>query len=129
MPVGAMEGSIDGVEFGVRGTVAATHAKGVLAIAAMDQSGRTVHLTMLSPRRATPVAVGAGEQNSAMTGYRAQSWSSNLVGGTGSVVITAFEVDRAEGTFSFTAIPVPGTNASGMRTVAGRFNVRFVIVD
>ena len=63
-----------------------------------------------------------------MTGYNSQHWSSNLSGGTGSVTITAYSADHAEGTFVFTAVAVEGTTASGRRAVSGQFNVPFVVV-
>ncbi len=129
LPVGTVVASIDGVEFVARRVVVATHVRGVLAIAAQVDDGRTIHLTMLSPRGESVVAVGAGEQNSATTGYQILKWSSNLVGGSGAVTVTAFTIDHAEGTFSYTAVAVPGTPATGRRIVVGRFNVSFAFAD
>lgn len=128
LPIGTVVASIDGLEFLARRSVAATHAHGVLAIAALDDQNRTIHLTVISPGKEATVQVGSGEQNSAMTGYNSQHWSSNLSGGTGSVTITAYSVDHAEGTFVFSAVAVEGTTASGRRAVSGRFNVPFVVV-
>lgn len=128
LPVGTVVASIDGLEFLARRSVAATHAHGVLAIAALDDQNRTIHLTMISPGMPASVGVGSGEQNSAMTGYNTLHWRSNLNGGTGRVTITSYSTDHAEGTFEFTAVAVPGTNASGQRRVTGRFSVGFVIV-
>lgn len=128
LPLGTVVASIDGLEFLARRSVAATHSYGVLAIAALDDQNRTIHLTMISPGKEATVPVGSGEQNSAMTGYNSQHWSSNLSGGTGSVTITAYSIDHAEGTFEFSAVAVKGTTASGRRAVSGRFNVRFVVV-
>ena len=129
LPLGTVLASIDGVAFTARRQVYATHARGVLAIAALDDDGRTIHLTMKSPYRTAIVAVGAGEQNSASTGYKVQQWSSNLVGGMGEITVTAFDVEHAEGIFAYTAVAVPGTPARGDRRVTGRFNVPFAIVE
>lgn len=129
LPVGTVVASIDGVEFTARRVVAATHVHGVLAIAAQVDDGRTIHLTMLSPRGIAVVAVGAGEQNSAQTGYQISKWSSNLVGGSGTVTVTAFTSDHAEGSFSYTAVAAPGTPATGRRIVVGRFNVSFAFAN
>ena len=129
VPRGTILASIDGVEFVAQRFIVATNVHGVLAIAAQVDDGRTIHLTMISPQRAAIVAVGAGEQNSAKTGYETQMWSSNLAGGMGAVSVTNFASDHVEGTFSYTAVAVPGTSAAGQRVVAGRFNVAFTFRD
>lgn len=129
VPLGTILASIDGVEFVAQRLIVATNARGVLAIAAQVDDGRTIHLTMINPKRPATVEVGAGEQNSAATGYRTQQWSSNLAGGTGAVSVTNFDSDHVEGTFSYTAVAVRGTPAVGQRVVVGRFNVAFTFTD
>ena len=46
--------------------------------------------------------------------------------GSGSVTIATLTDTMATGTFSFTLIPVPGTTATGNRTVSGSFSVTFI---
>jgi hypothetical protein len=54
------------------------------------------------------------------------TWTSSLVGGTGSITVTTLTASRAAGTFSFTGAASPGTSATGTRAVTnGSFDVRF----
>lgn len=129
LPSNTVEAMIDGSVFTARQFVIATHASNVLAIAALDDENRTINLAFVSPRQAAIVQVGAGERNSAKTNFMSQYWSSNLDGGSGTVTITTFSFTHAEGTFSYKAVAVPGTPSIGSRTVSGRFNVRFTIID
>ena len=46
--------------------------------------------------------------------------------GSGSVTVATLTDTMATGTFSFTLIPVPGTTATGNKTVSGSFSVTFI---
>jgi len=54
------------------------------------------------------------------------TWQANITGGSGSVTIDTITATTATGRFSFVMIPVPGSGATGNKTVAnGAFNVTF----
>lgn len=56
----------------------------------------------------------------------ASTWTSSLVGGSGSLVLTTFTATRAAGTFSFVGAASPGTPATGTRAVTGgSFDITF----
>ncbi len=125
LPRDSLVATIDGFAMSPLSALITTEGDGVLAIAAIDDAGQTLHLTVKSPTTRGPIQVGAGEASSAATGYGQQAWRSNLKGGSGVVHVDALGVDFAAGSFSYTAVAMPGTPAQGTRTVAGRFHVTF----
>lgn len=55
-----------------------------------------------------------------------QSWQTDIPGGSGTVQFSKLDDDGAEGTFSFTANPVPSSAATGqMQVQGGKFKVTF----
>lgn len=54
------------------------------------------------------------------------TWYTNGPGGVGTITITTFTANRVAGTFSFTAIPFPGTGATTNRLVTnGTFDLAY----
>jgi hypothetical protein len=125
--IGILRAEIDGINFLGENELYAQHVNGILAIAARDGDGRTIHITVLNNLKPETVSIGPGSQSSAVTALKDAFWRSNISGGTGTVTISKVGAFGAEGTFSFTAMAVPNTKATGMRTVTGRFNVEYVV--
>lgn len=125
LPRNSIVATIDGVPMSTITKLVTSEGAGILAIGAIDDIGQTIHLTVERPTRTGPIQVGDGEPSSAATGYLRQSWRSNLKGGSGVVQVDALGFDHAAGSFSFTAVALPGTPAQGLRKVAGRFHVTF----
>ena len=56
------------------------------------------------------------------------AWDAQVGHGAGTVTFSALNETGATGTFSFTLLPMVGTNAAGTHTVTnGTFNVKFKI--
>ena len=124
-----MRAKIDGIDFLGANELYAQHANGILAIAARDRDGRTIHITVLNTLKPATVDIGKGSPNSAVTALREAFWRSNIEGGTGSVTVTRIGAFGAQGTFTFTAMAVPNTKATGARTVSGQFNVVYQLAE
>lgn len=61
-----------------------------------------------------------------VSGGTAQSWAAGTSGGSGTLPINSINSTGASGTFAFTMVPVPGTGASGTKSVTnGNFSVTF----
>lgn len=52
-------------------------------------------------------------------------WNASLAQGSGTLVFTSVTNNSAVGTFSFELPPVPGSPATGTKTVTGSFNLTF----
>lgn len=127
--IGVLRAHINGIAFLGVEELYAQHVNGILAIAARDQDGRTIHITVLNGLRPEKVDIGFGSTNSAVTALNDAFWRSNIAGGSGSVTITRVTAFGAEGTFTFTGVAVPNTKATGSRSVSGKFNVEYVVAS
>jgi hypothetical protein len=127
--IGVLRAKIDGIDFLGADELYAQHANGILAIAARASDGRTIHITVLNSLRPETVDIGKGSVNSAVIALQQAFWRSNIEGGIGSVTVTKVGAFGAQGTFTFTAMAVPNTRATGARTVSGKFNVVYQLAD
>jgi hypothetical protein len=124
---GSISARVDGSAW-TSTVTAAQYSNGSLIISGADTS---------SPTRAFGLGVTAGAPGtyqatlpspaaSASWTVGSATWQASLVGGSGSVTITSLTSTGASGTFSFSLVPIPGTSASGNKTVTdGTFNVTF----
>jgi len=124
-----LRAQVNGVDFLGADELYAQLAFGVLAIAARASDGRTIHITVVSKLVPETVQVGPGSPNSAITAHGPSFWRSNVAGGSGTVTIKNISFFGADGTFTFTGVAVPNTEATGTRTVKGRFNVEYGLSD
>jgi hypothetical protein len=127
--VGVLRAKIDGIDFLGANELFAQHTNGILAIAARSSDGRTIHITLLNQLKPETVDIGKGSVNSAVVALQQAFWRSNIDGGFGSVTVTKVGAFGAQGTFTFTAMAVPNTRATGARTVSGQFNVVYQLAD
>jgi hypothetical protein len=127
--VGVLRAQIDGIDFLGASELYAQHSNGILAIAARASDGRTIHITLLNQLRPETVNIGKGSVNSAVVALQQAFWRSNIDGGFGTVTVTKVGAFGAQGTFTFTAMAVPNTRATGARTVNGQFNVVYQLTD
>ncbi len=63
----------------------------------------------------------ATRANGAATGQ----WNTNILGGTGTITLTAVSTTGATGSYSLTMLPQAGSGATGNRVVEGTFTVTF----
>jgi hypothetical protein len=126
---GSLTAKLDGSNWNAT-TIVATYPSGILAIAGTDNQGQTIGFAV-GPTTATgtfPVAITSGV-NASLTvasGSSAQSWNAVQTSGSGSVTLTTITATHAVGTFQFTVVPVPGTGATGSRSITqGSFDVTY----
>jgi hypothetical protein len=106
-------------------SVTASHLNGLVTIDGSDTSSpvRSIELSMIGSSTGT-YAMSTGSANALLT-IGPQAWSANVVGGSGTITLSALSTTGATGTFSFTAIP-SDAGSSGTRAVtSGVFNVTF----
>ncbi|HEU5218900.1 MAG TPA: DUF6252 family protein [Gemmatimonadales bacterium] len=71
-------------------------------------------------------ALGVGLAGTGVVNVGTQSWTTNVVGGEGSVIVTAFDATRVAGTFAFDAAPHLGTGSTGIKSVtSGTFDLTY----
>jgi hypothetical protein len=131
----SMRATIDGVSWtavtvsAAKGGAIPAAPAGFLSIGGTNSfSGQYVEIAV-----AVPAAVGTYDVSSstgANTGLQipnaSSSWSAGPLGGNGTVTLTTLTATGATGTFSFTAVPLRGTNATGDKVVTnGVFDVTF----
>jgi hypothetical protein len=120
---GTMTAQIDGAAWTASCVQAAGYAVGVLTIVATNGTD----VITLGVHAVVPGSYDAVSGGAIGTIARANgsAWTSGP-GGTAAVTLTRIELAGATGTFSFTAAPVAGTSATGVRNVAsGTFDVSF----
>ena len=101
---------------------------GGFAISGQDSTQRFVAFAIRNTGIGSyPIEVNSTTNMSFNTPATNENWWANGVsGGSGTVVVTAWTSTTAAGTFMFTLVPVPGSAATGNRTVAqGTFNVTY----
>ncbi len=125
---GTITAQIDGVAFSGVATVA-TNQSGIFAAAASNGVGAiTFGFGAVAAVGTTPVnATSPTNANLVVaSGTSAQSWAASTAGGSGTLTITSITSVGASGTFAFTLVPVPGSGASGTKSVtSGTFSVTF----
>lgn len=119
--------SIDGVAFSGTVSVQSSYSGGVLTIGAVGANSRQINIVIPNATAAGNFDLGAGRPGVITVTFGIQSaWTTTQNGGTGTVALTAISATGAKGTFSFTAVPAPGTGTVGNKVVTnGAFDVEF----
>jgi hypothetical protein len=125
---GTMTASIDGSAWTAIAITTATYSNGVLAIGGADGSNpiRSIGLGLVTAGPGT-FAIGAlpGAANALVSIGIGPTWTANVIGGSGTITLTALSSTGATGSFSFTAVAAAG-GATGTHTVtSGAFNITF----
>jgi hypothetical protein len=123
---GSMGALIDGVVWNADVSIVATYSNATLSLTGEDTLKRRIGfgLRATGPRTIT---VGSGDfVGFSLSIIEADGTQSIWTGQSGVIRLTRLTPTRATGTFTFTAIPFPGTPATGTRTVSnGTFDVTF----
>jgi Family of unknown function (DUF6252) len=115
------------------GSVTAGLANGILSVGGTDASRSTTLSFALTPTTAGTGTYVLGPTSAAnamiLIGNPAQGWQAAVGIGSGTIAISALTTTRASGTFSFVLAAVPGTGATGTRTITeGSFDVTLTTV-
>lgn len=125
---GTMSATVAGSAWTASEFVQASRSGNVLSISGSDGELQ-LQLTVPNVTITGVFNFGAGNPGVAQlieTASGSATWTSALVGGTGTLTLTTFTNERAAGTFNFSGIAADGTPAMGTRTVTnGTFDVRF----
>ncbi len=135
---GGDSGTNSGDQSTMSATVAGTAWSATLAvqgqvsgnILSISGTNGTYQVALTVPGVSAPGTYAVGPGNSGIaqlvqiiTGT--PTWTSSLVGGSGTIVVTALTASRVAGTFSFSGAPSPGSSASGTRAVTnGTFDLK-----
>lgn len=124
---GTMSASIDGQAWNASLAVSATHSSNVLGIGGTDGNSRQINITIPNVTSTGTINLGLGSQAIAVVVTSpTEAWTSSMVGGSGSVVITELTASGAKGTFSFTGIRAQTGGGTTQKTVTnGQFDVTF----
>ena len=95
-------------------TVSATRSGNVINISGGDTSNpvRSIDLSIIGASTGT-YTMASGASNALLT-IAPETWSANVLGGSGSITLTSLSTTGASGTFTFTAVP-ENAAASGSR--------------
>ena len=106
----------------------ASFANGILSIAGTDTARSTTIGFAVTPTAAGVGTYTLGPSSSAnaqlFVGNPASGWQAAVGSGSGTITVTALTSTNASGTFSFSLVAVPGTGATGTKSITeGVFNV------
>jgi hypothetical protein len=121
---GTLTATIDGVAFS--GSTVGAFVQGGFVVTG-DNANTGVVLSAFAPGGPGTFSFGsAGTLAGAEVIVGNAEWATVPGSTSGTLVLSTLTSTGASGTFSFTALPVPGTGATGTKTVAnGTFNVTF----
>lgn len=130
---GTVSATVNGASFAGSLAVQAVYANQVLAFGAVQTSGvgSVVQFNFsLFPVTTTGQYNVGGISAYAVTyieatGTAAQTWTTQLPGGSGTINVTTFNGTTAAGTFNLTLAPSTTTGATGTKTVTGSFSVKY----
>jgi Family of unknown function (DUF6252) len=113
--------------------ITAGFANGILSVGGTDTSRSTTLSFALPPTSAGTGTYVLGPSSAAnamiLIGNPAAGWQAAVGTGSGTIVIGTLTSTRASGTFSFTLAAVPGTGATGTKTITeGSFDVTLTTV-
>jgi hypothetical protein len=122
---GTVTAKIDGASWDASAEVQATYIAYVLAVGGLDSQARAIVISVPSVTATGTFSLAAGQPAFATVTFGAETWSSAITGGTGSVIVSTLTGSHAIGTFSFTA-PGSTSGATGTKVVtSGTFDVRY----
>jgi hypothetical protein len=113
--------------------VTANFANGIMSVGATNPSQNITLGFALTPNASAPgtysFGVLSGANAQIYVGNPAAGWQAGVGIGSGTITINTFSSTGAMGTFSFTMAAVPGTGATGTKSITdGTFNVTFTSV-
>ncbi len=132
-PGGTFSGTIDGTAWSASAGVSAQLTNNILSIGGSDN--RTLFAFAVTINRGTGTyQTGVIDPQNVVTSTLSVSgspgaWASSATSGRGSVTVASFTSTTAAGTFALTLDAVPGTGATGTKTVNGTFNVTYTNVS
>src|SRR5687767_12134198 len=133
---GSGSSSASSMTFRVDGTASTASSvtgnltNGILSVAGTDAARATTLSFAVTPTAAGTGTYTLGPLSSAnaliMIGNPAAGWQAAVGIGSGTITINTLTTTSASGTFSFTLAAVPGTGATGTKSITeGTFNVTF----
>jgi len=125
---GSFTATIDGVAFRATCFGVNTAVSGVISVGGgFLGTGNVVNSFAIATSRSVGTTnIGATSPTNALYTVGPALWVASVVGGSGSVTITALTANSVTGTFSLVLIPQSGTTATGNRTVTnGSFSLTF----
>jgi hypothetical protein len=130
---GSIKATIDGASFSgtknVRGLWEGNSQFRTLTLGASNADGTGIWITVagIAFGTGTYTAVAGSPVFGSVSRGTGELWLSNVApGGTGTITITDIDGGGAKGSFSFVAVPQPGSFATGSRTVTnGSFDIKF----
>ena len=122
LPNGTFSGTVGGSVYSPS-AVSVDYNGDAVAFGSSDLQGRSLawSIPAQGPGTYTISTVGANANWTDSNG----SWVASAVLGSGSVTFSTLSIARATGTFNFLLVPLPGTAATGNRTVTGTFNLTY----
>ena len=125
---GTMTAVIDGSAWTAVTISTATYANGILSIGGADSSSpiRSIGLALTTsgPGTFTMGTLPSGANGVLSIGI-GPTWTANVLGGTGTIVVTSLSSTAANGTFLFTPIASAGGATGTHAITSGVFNITF----
>jgi hypothetical protein len=120
---GSVSASINGTSWTSSMIVQGSYTGNALFFGGMDGNQTQIFVTVPSITVGGTYDIGAGRPGAGVVTIAGQSWSSNVVGGSGTVIVNTLTSTHAAGTFTFTGIAAVGTSAKTVTN--GTFDVTF----
>lgn len=125
---GSMTATIDGVSWTATAITTASYVNGIVSIGGADSASptRAIGLGLIASGPGTyQIGTLPSAANGVLTLSNGQTWTSNVIGGTGSITVTTLNSTTAVGTFTFTAVPSSGGATGNKSITSGVFNITF----
>jgi len=122
---GTVTAKIDGASWEATAEVQATYISFVLSIGGLDSQARQIVISIPNVEVTGTFSFAGAQAAVGVVTFGAQSWSTAIAGGGGTVTISTLSGSHAVGVFNFTA-PASTGGATGTKSVtSGTFDVRY----
>jgi len=122
---GTVTAKIDGASWEATAEVQATYISFVLSIGGLDSQARQIVLSIPNVSTTGTFSFSGAQAAVGVVTFGAQSWSTAIAGGGGTVTISTLSGSHAVGVFNFTA-PASTGGATGTKNItSGTFDVRY----
>ncbi len=126
---GDMTAKIDGSSFTSVATFAtrnATNAGSTVALSGANSAGTGIGIGFLDAGPGTYSITNVSATNANVLDSQGHVWVASVLGGDGTVTITAIDATHVAGTFSFNAVASAPSGATGTKAVTnGSFDIKF----
>jgi hypothetical protein len=123
---GSMSATFDGGAWNAALALAALYTNNTFAMTGIDQSQRTLSVSMSVSGPGTHAFTGPnGGSCNLIIGSATWLGAPAAQQGSGRIVFSTLTATNAIGTFECSAPPQSGTTATGTKSITGSFNVRF----